>query len=174
MSMKILKTIRDKDLGLDFQNPSVYEREREAARAIVFDKDNNIALLHATNKSYHKLPGGGVEKGEDIIQALKREAIEEIGCEIDNIKELGIIEEYRNKFSLHQLSYCFTANLKGEKGTPQLEADELEDGFETVWLNIDDAIKTIENEKDLEHYDGRFITRRDLIFLREVKKNIGK
>src|SRR3990167_2065115 len=105
MSMKILKTIRDKDLGLDFQNPSVYEREREAARAIVFDKDNNIALLHATNKSYHKLPGGGVEKGEDIIQALKREVLEEIGCEIDSIKELGIIEEYRNKFSLHQLSY---------------------------------------------------------------------
>ena len=167
--MKIIETIRDKDVGLDFQNPSLY-REREAARAIVFDKDKNIALLHATNKSYHKLPGGGIEKGENIIQALKREAMEEIGCEIDNIKELGIIEEYRNKFSLHQLSHCFVANLKGEKGTPHLEADELEDGFETVWLNINDAIKIIENEKDLEHYDGRFITKRDSIFLREAKK----
>ncbi len=93
--MKLLKTIRDKDLGLDFAEPSVY-RERKASRALVFDKDNNIALLHAKNKSYHKLPGGGIEDGEDIIQALRREAMEEIGCEIDNIKELGIVEEYRN------------------------------------------------------------------------------
>jgi len=169
--MQILKTIRDKDLELDFTEPSVY-RERKASRALVFDKDNNIALLHAKNKSYHKLPGGGIEDGEDIIQALRREAMEEIGCEIDNIKELGIVEEYRNQFSLHQLSYCFIANLKGEKGTPNLEADEIEDGFETVWLNIDDAIKTIENEKDLEHYEGRFITRRDLILLKEAKKFI--
>ena len=169
--MQILKTIRDKDLELDFTEPSVY-RERKASRALVFDKDNNIALLKAKNKSYHKLPGGGIEDGEDIIQALRREAMEEIGCEIDNIKELGIVEEYRNQFSLHQLSYCFIANLKGEKGTPNLEADEIEDGFETVWLNIDDAIKTIENEKDLEHYEGRFITRRDLILLKEAKKFI--
>src|SRR3989344_1565353 len=167
--MKILKTIRDKDLGLDFAEPSVC-RERKASRAIVFDKDNNIALLHAKNKSYHKLPGGEIEDGEDIFQALRREAMEEIGCEIDNIKELGIVEEYRNKFSLNQLSYCFIANLKGEKGTPHLEADEIEDGFETVWLNIDEAIKIIENEKDLEHYEGRFITRRDLILLKEAKK----
>ncbi len=169
--MEILKTIRDKDLGLNFAEPSIH-RERKASRAIVFDKDNNLALLHAKNKSYHKLPGGGIEDGEDIIQALRREAMEEIGCEIDNIKELGIVEEYRNQFSLHQLSYCFIANLKGEKGTPHLEADELADGFETVWLNIDEAIKTIENEKDLEHYDGRFITRRDLIFLKQAKKVI--
>jgi len=170
--VKILKTIRDKDLGLPFEDPEAYKQERKAARAIVFDKDNNVALLHATNKSYHKLPGGGVEKGEDIIEALNREAMEEIGCEIDNIKELGIVEEYRNKFSLHQLSYCFIANLKGEKGTPHLEADEIEDGFETVWLNIDEAIKIIENEKDLEHYEGNFITMRDLILLREAKKII--
>ena len=169
--MEILKTIRDKDLGLDFAEPAVY-RERKASRALVFDKDNNIALLHAKNKSYHKLPGGGIEDGEDIIQALRREAMEEIGCEIDNIKELGVVEEYRNQFSLHQLSYCFIANLKGEKGIPHLEPDEMEDGFETVWLNIDDAIKVIENEKDLEHYEGRFITSRDLILLKEAKKII--
>ncbi len=48
----------------------------------------------------------------------------------------------------------------------------MEDGFETVWLNIDDAITTIENEKDLEHYEGRFIARRDLILLKEAKKFI--
>ena len=169
--MKILKTIKDEDLGLDFKDPSVY-RERKASRAIVFDKDNNIAMLHATNKNYHKLPGGGVEKGEDIIKALRREMLEEIGCEINDIKELGIIEEYRNQFSLHQLSYCFIANLDGEKGTPHLEEDEKADGFETVWLNIDTAIKISEGEVNRGHYEGTFITTRDLCFLKEAKKII--
>lgn len=147
--MEILKTIRDNDLDLNFEEPITYEQERRASRAIVFDKGNNVALLHATNKNYHKLPGGGIEEGEDAIQALKREAMEEIGCEIENIKELGIVEEYRNQYSLHQLSYCFTADIKGEKGTPQLEEDEIADGFETVWMNINDAIKVLESEKEL-------------------------
>jgi len=168
-TMKILKTIKDKDLGLDFENTSVYQ-ERKAARAIIFDKKNNVALLHATKKHYHKLPGGGVEEGEDFIKALKREAMEEIGCEITNIKELGIIEEFRNKIPEHQLSYCFIANLVGEKGTPHLEEDEIADGFESVWLNLDVAIKTLEGETDIENYLGKFIRVRDLHFLREARK----
>jgi 8-oxo-dGTP diphosphatase len=170
--MKILKTIRDRDLGLNFEDPSIYTQERRASRAIVFDKDKNLALLDAKNKGYHKLPGGGIEKGEDIIEALNREAMEEIGCKITNAKELGIVEEYRNQFSLHQLSYCFIADLDGEKGVPQLEADEIEDGFEPVWLNIDEAIKILESEKNLEHYEGKFINMRDLILLKEAKKFI--
>ena len=168
--MKVIETIRDQDLGLDFPNPDLYTQEREAVRAIIFDQDNNIALLHAAKNNYHKLPGGGVENGEDFVQALRREVMEEVGCEIENIKELGIIEEYRNKFSLHQLSYCFVANVKGEKGIPQLEADEIEEGFETVWLKIDEVVAIIEKEKEREHYASKFITKRDLIFLREVKK----
>jgi ADP-ribose pyrophosphatase YjhB (NUDIX family) len=168
--MKLIATIKDQDLGLDFPAPDVYTQERQAARAIVFDRDNKIALLHATNLNYHKLPGGGIEKGEEIIEALNRETMEEIGCEIEDIQELGIIEEYRNQFALHQLSYCFTARVKGEKGTPQLEPDEIEEGFETVWLSLDEAIAVIENEKDRGHYASRFITKRDLVFLQAVKK----
>ena len=61
--MKILKTIRDKDFGLDIPNPETY-KERRAVRAIVFDKNNNIALIHASNNSYHTLHGGGIEERE--------------------------------------------------------------------------------------------------------------
>ncbi len=40
--------------------------------------------------------GRGIEEGEDNIEALKRECMEEIGCTITNVRELGVIEEYRN------------------------------------------------------------------------------
>jgi 8-oxo-dGTP diphosphatase len=167
--MKTILTIRDKDFGLDFPDPPVYQ-ERGAARAVVFDGDRKIALLHVTKLSYHKLPGGGIEKGESTEDALRREISEEIGCSIVNVRELGIVEEFRNKFSLHQLSYCFFADLDGEKGVPHLEQDEIADGFETVWLSIKDAITILESETGVEDYEGKFIQMRDLSVLRQVNE----
>ncbi len=163
--MQLLRIIRDSDLGLDSPAPNRYEK-REAARAIVSDTVHNVALLNATRKNYHKLPGGGIEPGESIEQALRREIAEEIGCEITNIRELGIIEEYRNGMSLHQVSYCFTADLTGEKGTPHLEPGEAADGFETEWLSLKGATHAMESESHIERYEGRFIWLRDLAFLK--------
>ena len=170
--MKNLKIIKDSDFGLDHAAPATY-KEREASRAIVFDMDGNVALLHATKKHFHKLPGGGIEKGEDINVALKRELLEEIGCSADILRELGSIEEYRNKFGLHQISYCFIADLAGEKGIPNLEEDEIADGFEPVWMNLEDAIKTLESENTVEDYEGKFIQSRDLTFLKEARATLN-
>ena len=62
--MDTFKVIRDKDLGLDTPEPSTWG-ERKTGRAIIFDDAKNVALLHVTKKHYHKLPGGGVEEGEN-------------------------------------------------------------------------------------------------------------
>lgn len=167
--MKNIKIIRDSDVGLHIPDPQKY-RERSAARAIVFDSDQKIALLHVTKKSYHKLPGGGIEKNEDNEAALRRELLEEIGCSVQNIRELGIIEEYRNDFQLHQISYCFIADLIGSKNEINLEAGEIADGFEPEWMSLKDAIQTLENESGVESYEGKFIRLRDLTFLKEAEK----
>lgn len=150
---------------MDVPSPAAYE-ERKAARAVVFDSDGNVALLHATQKHYHKLPGGGVEEGESIEAALRREVLEEIGCSIGNLKELGMIEEYRNKLQLHQLSYCFIVDIVGPKGEQHLEAGEMADGHEPKWLSIERAIQTLEGESGVEDYEGKFIQMRDLTFLK--------
>jgi ADP-ribose pyrophosphatase YjhB (NUDIX family) len=162
--MKLLLTIRDGDFAPEDPAPSRY-KERRASRAVVFDADRKVALLHAAKLNYHKLPGGGIEAGENIEAALRREIREEIGCDVANIRELGCIEEYRNKFEIHQLSYCFLADVRGGKGTPHLEEDEIAEGFETVWLDIRTAISTLEND-DIEDYKGKFIRTRDLAFLK--------
>src|SRR6185369_12604994 len=106
--MHVIKIIRDEDAGTSAPAPDSF-RERVAARAVVFNKEQKIALLHATVLDYHKLPGGGVEEGESIRTALARELIEEIGCAVENVEELGIIEEFRNKPAMHQVSHCFVA-----------------------------------------------------------------
>ncbi len=116
------------------------------------------------------MPGGGVEEGEELLEALRREVLEEIGCTIQNIQELAVVEEYRNKFSLHQFSHCYVAQVEGEMGSPALTESELADGFETVWLPIDQAIETLKSESGVEDYQGKFIQKRDRLFLKEVKK----
>jgi ADP-ribose pyrophosphatase YjhB (NUDIX family) len=91
-------------------------KTREAARAVVINNDGNIALLNVSKWNYHKLPGGGINEGEGVIAALKRECREEIGCEVEVTGEIGEIIEYRKMFNLKQTSYCYLAKVVGEKG----------------------------------------------------------
>ena len=144
-------------------------RVRQAARAIVFDNDKSVALLHATKYNYYKLPGGGIEEGENPVAALKRECLEEIGCNIEIIGELGTTLEYRKKFELKQTSYCYIANLLGGKGVPQLMPDEMEEGFQTVWLPIEEAIEKVQSGS-LEKYQAQFMIPRDTAFLKATFK----
>lgn len=146
---------------------------REAARAIVVDAEGKIALLRVSTKGYYKLPGGGLEEGEDRLTALQRECQEEIGCGIENSVEVGSITEYRKIFTLKQISYCYVARVKGEKSEPHFTEDEITGGFEVVWLSYDDAKQKLveSNPTDLE---GReYIVPRDTIFLEEAKNQYG-
>ena len=145
------------------QESSTY-RIREAARAVVFDENEKVALLHATKNGYYKLPGGGIEKGEDISKALERECQEEIGCDIEVEKELGLIIEYRKKFNLKQTSYCYIAKLSGKKGTPHLMESEIEEGFETVWFPLEEAYRVVSQSKPTI-YEGPYMVARDSAFL---------
>lgn len=164
--MQLLKTI-----DLDSLPPEALKtlRLRQAARAIVLDDEKNIALLHVQKGGYYKLPGGGVESGEDFISALKRECMEEIGCEIEVDKEIGMTLEYRGKHNIKQESYCYLAQLIGSKGTPSFTEDELADGFASLWVPMKEAIKLV-SEANTEDYQGQFIIPRELVFLREAEK----
>jgi len=167
--MKTLKTITHADFGETHPKPEKYI-ERQAVRAVVFDEVGKIALIYSQKNSFHKMPGGGVEEGENFETALRRELIEEIGCVVEDIQELGIIEEFRDKFSFHHISYCYTAKVI-EKGTPQLEEYEIEEGFITRWYELADAIATIELEGKTLNEKGKFMQMRELTILREVSSS---
>ena len=137
---------------------------RQAARAVVFDTNGLVALLHATKFDYYKLPGGGIEAGEDPEMAMKRECVEEIGCVVEVTSELGMIVEYRKKYNLNQTSYCYIAKVVGAKGVPQLMEDEKEEGFQTVWLTLEEALKRVsKSARDI--YEAQFMVARDSAFL---------
>ena len=55
---------------------------RITARAIVRNQDGSYAVMYADKWKLHSLPGGGVEDGEDVRTALRREVYEETAVQI--------------------------------------------------------------------------------------------
>jgi len=165
--MKLLLELRDKDIGA-ISKKSIM-KERAASRAILMN-NGKIALMNVTKHSYHKLPGGGIEKGEDKKRALKRECQEEVGSEIEILDEIGSIVEYRKIFKLKQISYCYLAKLKGNKGNPSFTDEEVEGNFEPVWLSLEDALQAISKNVATSIEGSAYIVPRDTVFLEESRK----
>jgi ADP-ribose pyrophosphatase YjhB (NUDIX family) len=126
--------------------------------------------LQVTKNHYHKLPGGGVEKGESISEALQRGCLEELGCAIEVYGEVGQVIEYRKIFSLLQISYVYLARVVGDKGAPNFMDDELEDGFVIKWATLDEAIALLASDQALVDEGRLYIVPRDLALLEEAKK----
>jgi len=169
--MKLLKTISNKDFGTEGVDESNL-RFREAARAVIIDRNNNVAIISVTNGSYHKIPGGGIEQGEDAKLALMREAKEEAGVDIEIIGEVGSILEFRD--GLKQYSYCYLANVVGKINQPEFTKSEQRDGFSAPeWLPIAEAVDIFSNDKPT-FLRAQFMSLRDGTFIKEASKLLEK
>lgn len=168
---KLIISISDQSLELDGGITGL-QKERTAARAVVFNSDGNVALLHSSTYGYHKLPGGGIETGETPEQALERELLEEIGCGIKDIKPLGYVEEFRGRYGLKQISYCYTARTNEYLCDRALEQDEINHGLEPVWMPLGKAIEILERQEipSSDLYESVFMRARDLAILEESAK----
>lgn len=137
---------------------------RRAARAVVFDNKKRIGLLHVKKENYYKLPGGGIEPGENIKKALDRECEEELGIAVAIKREVGSIVEYHKREKLRQTSYCFLAGANAKKKLPHFTEEEESLGFTIVWVRPRQALKLL-NLKKTRSYVGKFIEKRDFCFL---------
>jgi 8-oxo-dGTP pyrophosphatase MutT (NUDIX family) len=160
---ELLKEIKDQDYFSD-----IMWKTREASRGIFFDENNLVPLLFVSKHNYHKLPGGGVEEGEDKVKALMRECLEEIGCKIQVDGEVGKTIEFRSKISLKQTSYCYYGKIIS-KGSPDFTEDELNQGFKIIWLPLKEAIFQLTQDKP-KNYHGSFMRERDLVFLKKIEE----
>ncbi len=138
---------------------------KHQARAVLVHSEGLIAVQYLARDSFYKLPGGGVEAGEAIVEALHREVREEVGADCEVLSTLGMVIEYRDKYRLCQISYAFSANVVGEVGEARYEPDEIASGQETMWLSPEEALHRIATATPTS-YEGHFIKLREEAFLR--------
>ncbi len=167
--MELIREIYDIDIDKNSERiADKFYEIRKASRAVIFNENEKIALLFVSKKHYHKLPGGGVEENESLTGTLIREVLEEVGCKISIEKELGVIVECKNKHEKIQFSYCYICKQVGDLENTSYTENEMSQGFELLWVKIDEAIKILENDIPLD-YAGKFIRERDLTFLRYLR-----
>jgi len=173
--MYLLGHIDDQDANLKKElNLEEYKDwfGRVAVRAVLQNDKGQIALMYVRKYNIYKLPGGGVEKEEDLASAFVREVEEETGFVAKATADIGVFVEKRDRETCLQISFCYLANVVGE-GKVGLTEEESEQEFELVWVNsIDEAINLVDgNER--EHYDVKFMTPRELAILKRAKEMIG-
>ena|SRR3989344_6806471 len=179
--MKPLAIFTQKDVfPKQEEKRNIIFEDRPTGKAIVFDRENNIALIGNRVNSFYILPGGGINKDESVENGIIRECFEEIGCHVELIDKIGIIEDYRTRDKKHCINYCYLAKLIGKKGKVQPTEDEKRNGIHVIWVSINKAVKIIDKEvKQLKKgkvkfYNTGFNILRDHLFLNKAQQKLLK
>ena len=79
---------------------------RNSARSIII-RDGKVAMIHSLKYDYFKFPGGGIENGENPVEAMIRETWEEAGLVVvpESVKEYGYV--HRIQRSDKDATECF-------------------------------------------------------------------
>ena len=114
--------------------------------------------------------GGGVEEGEELQDAIKRELKEELGVKVDVICKIGVVSDYYNLIHRHNINNYFLCKVEsfGEK---ELTEDEINNfHLSTLKLSYEEAIREYEYRSNTRL--GKLIANRELPVLHRAKEII--
>lgn len=103
--------------------------------AVLIMAANRVLLIHRYNhdREYYVVPGGGVEAGETLEQAARREIKEETGLDIELDRQVG---DYLNRGQPEH--YFLAARFSGTLGLggPELAEQSAENIFQLEWVSL--------------------------------------
>lgn len=127
--------------------------------AVIFNPEGKILLCrsHKWNNEY-VIPGGHIEPGERMEDALKREIMEECGLEIFDIKLISLKESiYSDKF--HEKKHFIFIDYECRTNSDSVKLND--EAEEYVWADL----------KDIDGYKFGGFTKELLVQLRNRKKS---
>jgi ADP-ribose pyrophosphatase YjhB (NUDIX family) len=93
---------------------------RPAVSAIIFDRRGRLLLQQRSDGGQWGLPGGSVEIGESVREAIQREVHEETGLTVAVRRMVGVYSEpalqvvrYPDGNVWHYISVCFECAVRG-------------------------------------------------------------
>ena len=122
--------------------PNAYYRV--SVKAVIKDGDDRILLVREHN-DYRVLPGGGIDHGETIEQALQREIAEEVGDDIRvcGAKNIGVKTFYTRTHKAWFMWLIFEVQLE------DIDKIKISDSVEFIEVN---ALKDSEYESERNLY----------------------
>lgn len=138
--MRELFEIDKKDYN---ENGTVFERP--SARGIII-KNNKLAMVHSLKYDYYKFPGGGIEPGENRLEALCREVAEESGLTVilSSVREYGYVrrkQKGRDCDIFLQDNYYYLCDTEDNVSSQSLDDYEDEERFTLEWVDAQTALK---------------------------------
>jgi 8-oxo-dGTP diphosphatase len=107
-----------------------------AVSGFVTDADDRVLLVQPHGRGW-ELPGGCVELGESLVEALQREIAEETGCEV-RVERLIGMHSRLNQTEMVVLHF----RCRHVSGEPQASAETPQVG----WFSADEARRLVTTE----------------------------
>lgn len=151
------------------------DRIRESARAIVFDNEGfyYFSKLDTDDSDrfgkgiYIQTFGGGIEENENIIEALKRELLEELGARVKIIKELGTVYDAYNLVRCNVVSHYYLVKVLSF-GKTALTGKEIQFKLSSLKLTYKEALEMYEG--CCVYKLGKLLYQREVPILKEAKR----
>ena len=135
---------------------------RNSSRSIII-KDGKVAMVHSLKYDYYKFPGGGIENGENPVEAMIRETREEAGLvvEPESVKEYGYVHrilksDKDDSECFVQDNYYYLCNVKDEAVSQNLDDYESEEKFRLEFVEPAVAIDKDYNVKNSPYNTSMF------------------
>ena len=169
LNTEIRIELQDTQWKFDYIN-----HDRNIARAIVYDENGQFYFVRAKRDddfgkaTLIETAGGGVEEGEDLLDAIKRELKEELGVKVSIICKIGVVSDYYNLIHRHNINNYFLCKVESF-GDKELTEDEIKSfHLSTLKLSYEEAVKEYENRADTRL--GKLIANRELPVLHRAKE----
>ena len=169
---KILACLSDAQLGMPehtpIDEPFYY---RFTARGILIDNSGRVGLMQMSDK-FCVTPGGGIDEGEFVEEALRRELVEEAGYEVAIIAPLGRVIEERHWGNMHGVDFYYLCRAKKAVAN-HLTDGEAQKELKLVWFkDFNAAIKALDKKESvfIREHKLPFFVARDIAAMHEAER----
>lgn len=122
------------------------DHDRMIVRAIVIDNNDNFYFVKVNRDDDFgkamliETAGGGVELGENLDTAIKRELKEELGADVEVMCKIGVVSDYYNLINRHNINHYFLCKVIsfGDKYLTKAEIENFR--LSTLKLKYNDAL----------------------------------
>jgi len=158
--------------------------KKQVANVIIIDENDRFLIIKRTKTApshplHWDLPGGHVEEGESLEEAVKREALEETNLEISDLKAAKVQDSFRSFFVAKKYSGNIEFKQNPESGFVEHSEYkwvtlEIYKKMEDLSIKPEDIEKAMENLSKKSLYEQKYQERLEILLIEGRKEDVFK